>query len=304
MSRHESRSTAIDTALSRRSFIKATAALAAVATSAASQETDGVEAPTEALIDTHVALGQWPFRHLPLADKTANLVAELRKHGVTQAWAGSLDALLHKDIAAVNSRLAEQCQQHGDGLLVPIGALNLKLPDWEEDLRRCDEVHRMPGVRLHPNYHGYKLNDPAFVRLLEIVAARKMLVQITVIMEEERTLHPLVNVPPTDTAPLSTALKKLPTARVQLLNAFRTLKPADAESLASLGVRFEIAMLEGVSGVEQLLKRLPLSALCFGSYAPVFYFDSARLKLQESELGGMQRSAICSENAVQLLTKL
>src|SRR5690606_20911257 len=151
----------------------------------------------------------------------------------------------------------------------------------------------MPGVRLHPNYHGYKLTDPAFGRLLELVTARKMFVQIAVIMEEERTLHPLVNVPPTDTAPLSTALKKLPTARVQLLNAFRTLKPADAESLASLGVRFEIAMLEGVSGVEQLLRRLPLSALCFGSYAPVFYFDSARLKLQESELGGMQRSAIC-----------
>ena len=87
-----------------------------------------------------------------------------------------------------------------------------------------------------------------------------MFVQISVIMEDERTIHPLVNVPPTDTTPLSTVLKKFPKVRLQLLNAFRTLDGTDADSLATLGVHFEIAMLEGVSGVEKLLKQIPLSA--------------------------------------------
>ena len=161
----------------------------------------------------------------------------------------------------------------------------------------------MPGIRLYPNYHGYKLNDPAFERLLHLANERNMLVQIAIIMEDERTIHPLVNVPPTDTTPLSAVLKKFSKIRLQLLNAFRTLVGTDADSLATLGVHFEIAMLEGVSGVEKLLKQIPLSSICFGSYFPVFYFDSARLKLQESELAGAPMKAICSENALRLLSK-
>jgi hypothetical protein len=301
MNRYESTKLQFGSGLSRRGFIKTTAAAAATI-AVESSFAHAAEVITRPLIDTNVALGQWPFRHTQPAN-TPGLVSELRKQGVTQAWVSSLDALLHKDIASVNVRLADECKQHGAGYLIPIGAINPKLPNWEEDLRRCDEMHRMPGIRLHPNYHGYKLNDPAFERLLQLADERKMLVQISVIMEEERTIHPLVKVPPTDTTALSTTLKKFPKLRLQLLNAFRTLKASDTDSLATLGVHFEIAMLEGLSGVENLLKQIPLSRLCFGSYFPVFYFDSARLKLQESELGGMQMKAICSENAIRLLNK-
>jgi hypothetical protein len=130
-----------------------------------------------------------------------------------------------------------------------------------------------------------------------------MLVQISVIMEDERTLHPLVNVPPTSTAPLVDMLKQFPNTRLQLLNAFRTLKETATDPLASLGVGFEIAMLEGTGGMDKLLKQLPLSNLCFGSYSPVFYLESAKLKLQESELDRVQAKAICSDNALQLLNK-
>jgi predicted TIM-barrel fold metal-dependent hydrolase len=285
--------------LSRRGFLQ-TAAAAAVATTVHTAASHSAAADPTELIDTNVSLGQWPFRHGALADAPA-LVAKLREQGVTQAWAGSLDALLHKDISSVNARLAEECQQHGGGLLTPIGALNPMLPGWEEDLRRCVEVHRMPGIRLHPNYHGYKLGDPVFERVLQLAGERNLLVQISVIMEDERNIHPLVNVPATDTTSLTTVLKKFPKVRLQLLNAFRTLRGVQVVSLAADGVRFEIAMLEGVAGVEKLFEQVPLQSLCFGSYAPVFYFESSRLKLQESVLAGVQMKALCSENALRLL---
>jgi predicted TIM-barrel fold metal-dependent hydrolase len=285
---------------SRREFLKTSVVAASVAAlaSPALSAADSKGLIPGAFIDTNVTLSRWPFRRCPL-DETPALVAKLREHGVTQAWAGTFDGLLHKDLGSANARLAAECRAHS-GLLVPFGSVNPKLPDWEEELRRCAEVHRMPGIRLHPNYHGYQLDDPALARLLALAAERRLIVQLAVIMEDERTLHPLVQVPPVDTAPLADLLKKTPGLRLQLLNAFRTLRGERLLRLAAAGAHVEIAMLEGVAGVANLTKQLPAERICFGSHAPLFYFESAALKLKESVLTDAQEQAIRSGNVLRL----
>ena len=284
----------------RREFIAvSTGAMAAALghpSHARADESQAATALSTTIMDTNVSLGRWPFRRLPL-DDTAALVAKLRANGVVQAWAGSFDALLHKDVSAVNARLADECARHGEGVLIPFGALNPMLPDWEEDLRRCAEVHQMRGVRLHPNYHGFKLADPVFERVLQSASERGLAVQIAVSMEDERTLHPLVNVPPADTAPLPALVQKFPRARVQLLNAFRTLRGTPVQTLAKAGVRFDIATLEGVAGVGGFLAANEPSCLLFGSGAPFFYFESALLKLKESPLTDGQLAAVSAMSA-------
>jgi len=285
--------------LGRRAFLQAAAG--ASASVAARPLCAAPPAAPEDLVDTNVYLSRWPFRRYPYDEPTA-LVSCLRQHGVVQAWAGTLDGLFHKDVAGANARLAEDCRRHGPGLLLPMGSINPLLPDWPEDLRRCVEVHRMPGIRLHPNYHGYGLEHPELARLLDLAAKRRLIVQLVVIMEDERMMHPLGRVPPVDLSPLKALLTKTPALRLVLVNAMRTVRePALAALMRAGQVYAEIAMLEGVGGLERLLAALPAERILFGSFMPMFYFESAAGKLEESQLSPQQRRAIASQNARQLL---
>lgn len=254
------------------------------------------------IIDTNVYLSRWPFRRLA-GDETPALVAKLRNQGVVQAWAGSFDGLLHRDMASVNERLASGCRQHGDGFLLPFGSINPTLPDWEDDLRRCHEVHQMRGIRLHPNYHGYQLDDPRFARLLAMAVERGLLVQLALSMEDERTQHPLMPVKHVDPKPLPEIVKTLPKLRLVIVNAFRALRVEQVDKLAATGqVYFDIAMLENVAGVAKLAAQIPTDRIVFGSHYPFFYFESALLKLRESGLSGLQLEAIREANSRKLLT--
>lgn len=256
---------------------------------------------TQPIIDTNVYLSRWPFRRLP-GDEIPDLVAKLRSQNVDRAWVGSFDGLLHRDITAVNERLAHDCQRFGDGLLVPFGSINPTLPDWEEDVRRCHEVLHMHGIRLHPNYHGYQLADPVATRLFNVLAERRLIVQLAVSMEDERTQHRLARVPHVDTASLPALLRATPTVRLVLLNAFRGLRPDQVPPLLAAGnCHVDIAMLEGVNGVSKLIEYATSARIVFGSYHPFFYHESATLKLRESPLAASDRAAIAFDNAARLL---
>lgn len=253
------------------------------------------------IIDINVHLGQWPFRRLPL-DSTPLLVEKLRRAGVTEAWAGSFDALLHKDLCAVNARVARECEQQGAGLLRPVGSINPKLPDWQEDLRRCREQHGMRIIRLYPAWHGYTLEDPLFTELLDAAAAHSLLVQVIVLLEDARTQHPLLQIPAVDLAPLAAVLKGRPKQPLILLDALRGVAGEALSKIAQAGeVYVDISTQEGIGGLATLIESVPFERALFGSHAPFFALESALLKLKESELGDHIDQAIQHTNAERLL---
>lgn len=303
--------------LDRRVFVKASLMPAGWALSAgwarhlaSGRETDAAENPQgPKIIDTNIHLFDWPFRKLKYA-RTGPLLEKLRRHRITQAWAGSFEAVLHKQLDRVNRRLAEECRSIGDGMLLPIGSVNPAWPDWEEDLRRCAEEYGMPGIRLYPAYHGYALDHPDFARLLALATARGLLVQIAIRMEDERVHHPTLVAPLVDASPLPGILKRIPSARVQLINSAEALRGRHVLDLVrDTQTMFDIAAIEGNGGLGRLMAGthptydgpVPVERLLFGSHAPYFPCESALMKLFESPLTSGQLQQLMRGNAERLL---
>jgi len=313
MKNHDANLRTID----RRSFVKAAVIpalpIAAAIVSRRAQSAEQAAASVPAIpdiIDTNVHLFDWPFRKLKYA-RTDALVAKLKKHRIVQAWAGSFEAVLQKQLDGVNRRLAEECRTRGQGMLIPIGSVNPALPDWDEDLRRCHEEYRMPGVRLYPAYHGYTLDHPEFARLIADAGMRGLLVQIVLRMEDERVHHVATNIPAINVAPLVDVLKKNPQAKVQLINSAGPLLGNNVPALVrETSVTFDIAATEGNGGVGKLIDgknysyrgAIPVDRLLFGSYAPFFPCESALMKLFESPLTLEQLQQLMNANARRLIS--
>ena len=293
----------------RRAFL-ATSLAGAAAISVAGQAAD---AARPGIVDTNINLFDWPFRALKYRDPAA-LGAKLKKHRVIQAWAGSFEALFGKDINGVNERLARACREHGRRFLIPFGAVNLAWPDWQEDVRRCQEVFNMPGLRIYPGYQPFDLAHPAMPDLLQIVSRHGMILQIVFGMEDPRVHHPIIDVKPVNLRPLLKAMDAAPDAKVQLLHyaapAFPPANQADfAQFISKPNTFLDISRLEGNGAIGRLLggidglpsPRAPLDRITFGSHAPYFPIETALLKIIESPLDATQLGAITRDNAQRLL---
>jgi predicted TIM-barrel fold metal-dependent hydrolase len=252
------------------------------------------------IVDVNVNLSRWPFRRLPF-DQTARLVAKLRQNQITEAWAGSFDGLLHRDVSAVNARLAADCRKFGDGLLRAVGTVNPMLPDWQEDLRRCHEELGMHAIRINPNYHGYQLGDAACDELFRLAGERKLIVQLALKMEDVRTHHPLMQVPTVNVQPLATLVGKYPQVRLIVMNNSGTIRGDAAARLVDAGqVYFEVSHAEQVGALEKLVKQVTYERLLFGSHFPFFNLEASLFKFRESQLGGFMVEAIHHGNARRL----
>ena len=298
--------------ITRRTFFADSLLVAAALSVPAVLYAEGGDKPLALpdIIDTNVNLLEFPSRHFKYGN-TRLLKDKLSQHKITKAWAGSFESLLHKDIDGVNSRLFEECKVNGGGMFLPFGTVNISYPDWEEDLRRCDETYHMRGIRIYPIYQTFDLDHPDFMKLVQQVAQRGMILQIVGDIEDMRHIHPIVNVRGVNFAPLVDVMKKVPNAKVQLVYWNNRVGGNLAKLVAETNVMFDISRIEGNGEVGRMIDGItwtgttnppmPVERLTFGSHAPYFPVETNILKLFEAPLTVEQMTLIMNGNARRFL---
>jgi predicted TIM-barrel fold metal-dependent hydrolase len=201
----------------------------------------------------------------------------------------------------VNRRLAETCEKNPE--LVPFGSVNPTLPGWKNDLRACADEFGMRGIRLHPNYHGYSLDESRFGDLLAHAAEADLLVQIVATMEDTRTQNANAAVPDVDLSLLPAVVERLPESRIQILN----WRPRGAvlDAMGDLpGVVFDTARIDGTDGIEQLQQVVSADRVLFGSHAPFLIPEAALIRvIHESKFDESRLRQIVQSNAEREVAK-
>jgi len=288
----------------RRHFFRSTIAATAAAgllrsTTHANDEVVSQTERTPAWIDTHVYFGKWPHARLS-SEEPKRLVESLKQNNVANAWTGSFDGLFHKDIGAVNERLAEASKQYGADFLIPIGTVNPALPDWEEDVRRCRQVFQMPGIRLHPNYHGYTLDDPRFAKLLALASKMELFIQLVTFADEQSHTWLTPKSQHVDLTPLPALVAQVPQLRLLITNAPPTLDENVLAKLASNeNIYLDFGGAKTAKEFNAILTAATVNRMVYASGAPLHPFDFYRSLLRE--LTDEKRQAIEAKNAVALV---
>lgn len=249
------------------------------------------------IYDADTWIGRWPFRALPHRS-ASDLLRQMDKHGIDKALVGSLHGLFYKDAHEANRELSREVRRRRDRL-VPCAVLSPTYHGWRRDLKQCREELGMPVLRLVPDYHGYRLEDPVAVEMVEAAHELKMRVALLGRIVDPRGRHRLDPGRETDGRDVAAFVRNFPEASFLMLNfgdapgRRRWDKPA---------CYFDIVRFVGGGGkrLQGMIEKYGADRLVFGSTLLLRYAKPTLLALEVCQLTKRDRERILWRNLAQL----
>ena len=259
------------------------------------------------LVDLNCYLGEWPFRRYPCTT-IERLLARMDTLRIERAAVSRLENVFLKDCLVGNRELAALIAPHADRF-VPFYTVNPAFPGWEDDLTLCQaELGLAPGaggIQLHPNYHAYDLAGSAAAALLGRAQDIGLPVRVAAALEDPRTQHWLVQVPPVGNASLVSAIAAFPALRWIIAGLSTNPIQSLWHELAAHRppeIVFDLALAQGpLEECALLVKSVGANRLVFGTNLPLTIAESPLLALQYADLPDTVKAQLCRDNARRLL---
>lgn len=256
------------------------------------------------ILDINAYLGQWAFRRL-YYNTAETLLKLMDRAGIDLAAVSSINAVTYRNAQAGNEELYEWVKRYRDRLM-PIATINPHYANWEEDLCVCIEDFEMMGLKLHPSYHDYKLDEEDAAELLKVAAERKLPVFIVVRVEDERQHHWLMRVPGVSMEEIAKTIEAFPKVNfilnyIHLSEATHLMNALPKHKNFYIDVTAHYMMGSVSRGVGKIVDRIGAGRVVFGSGMPLRYPEVALNKIKTTELSDEDRERILYENAAKLL---
>jgi predicted TIM-barrel fold metal-dependent hydrolase len=239
------------------------------------------------MIDINVSFGSWPFQRF--AENTpAKLSRHLKHEGISHALVSSIDAIFYPDPDVYNRLLVESLKPFPE--LLPVFTVNPILSNWEKIV----DSSKIKAVKIYPGYHNYPLLSDQIYLLADKLVENKMALMIQMRVEDERSHHPLCQIPPVPVADIIKFAKKYPLLPVICLCPYF----AEAiELTAASNVYVDISYVETLNTIARTLRDVPAEKILFGSHTPFLYTRGATMKTEYAEIDKTTLKMITGTNA-------
>lgn len=250
-------------------------------------------------IDAAAFVGDYPFRGFGAASPGA-LKELARKYAIGRAVVSSFQEVFWENNFDAARRLAQEILS--DDFFMHFVVVNPAYPRQLQELPAVLEETGAAGVRLLPNYHGYRLWDECVLELFRFAAERDVPVQIFREIQDARMqwMHSVAPVAAADFDWLLSALgaPELPPCRLLLSGLPFAEIARMSDALRELStVWADLSRVRGpVFAVEKLVQEQNLERLVFGSLWPIQIMASSTRQIEDADIDERLRAGIFSGN--------
>jgi predicted TIM-barrel fold metal-dependent hydrolase len=254
------------------------------------------------LIDVSAGLGAYAFRRLR-HETVDGLLALMDRNGIDHAVVSSNPSILYRDAHSGNEQLNQAMADAPRGRLTGIATINPLYAGWREDATTAVRQWGFKGIRLLPNYHGYKLSDHDGQAALDLIEELNVPVVLPQRIEDRRQQHAWDQAADLTFDDLAVNLAKRAGIKALLLNWLDVNEHAvrDTGMRGRLLIdinRFDVSLY---NQLEKLIAALGVEHFAFGSHMPFNYVGPALLRLEVLRLNDDDKQRIAWRNAVKFL---
>lgn len=255
------------------------------------------------LVDTNAYLGHFAFRQLR-HNTAEGLVRLMDAKRIDRAVVSSAAAITYRNTQPGNEEVASQIRPHSDRL-TGFAVINPFYAGWEDDLKICHEEFGIKGLRLYPKWHNFSLTDTCCRELIAAANERKLVISISVRVEDHRERSWLADVPDVPLAELVNLVKTHTQVRFLFVNGADYARTALGRAAGGLPANYwiEISRLRALQNndIGQLVRNLGPDRIVFGTGMPFNAPDPALVKMEVMEAPEEVKEQIRWKNAAGML---
>jgi predicted TIM-barrel fold metal-dependent hydrolase len=249
------------------------------------------------VVDVAAWVGEYPFRGINGGAREP-LKAVLDRLRIERAIASPYEGIFWENGLEVFERARDAHAADDRVELWPVVR-----PGFTRGLEKLLDRHRPRGLRLVPNYHGYRLSDPAVADVMAIARARRMIVQVFQRIADERW-HFMLKVPAVEPFDLDYLTAMFPDQKI-LITGMNSVAPLASRLRQLPGLYADVSRTRGPQfAIENMVKTLPAEKLVFGSLWPVQIVEATLWQVTTANIEEGVRQGILHENARRMLSTI
>ena len=137
------------------------------------------------MTDFNCFVGNWPFHTLPRSS-VSDLAALHLQNGISGGYVSCLESIFYNDVYESELMLHEAIR---DTSYQHVVTVNPTVSAAANTLLRCIEEFSVKGIRLHPTYHGYDMDDEVLAPITDIAEKYALPIFINARMLDERMTY-------------------------------------------------------------------------------------------------------------------